>query len=144
MPAQPQTFGLTMLEAAVRNTNPLAEIWQTERGQLPGLSAMSAQRVSKCKARLSVTGFSLEDFRQAVRLASGNAFLNGDNSRNWKATFDWFIANDTNYRKVLEGQYQGGNGNGNTAKHESYEERRSRQNREVIDRVIARRDSSVG
>lgn len=32
-------------------------------------------------------------------------FLRGDNSRGWKATFDWLFANDKNWVKVAEGNY---------------------------------------
>ena len=31
----------------------------------------------------------------------------------WRANFDWFVENDLNVVKVLEGKYDNNNGNGN-------------------------------
>jgi hypothetical protein len=31
--------------------------------------------------------------------------LAGEGARGWRASFDWFIANDTNVRKVIESVY---------------------------------------
>ena len=32
-------------------------------------------------------------------------FLKGENKRNWVANFDWVFANEQNWVKVLEGNY---------------------------------------
>lgn len=47
----------------------------------------------------------LEMFERIFRIAADNDFLVGNNNHNWKANFDWFIENDKNYVKVLEGRY---------------------------------------
>lgn len=47
----------------------------------------------------------IEQWRQLFELVEGTPFLKGKNDRGWKATFDWLITNDSNYTKVLEGQY---------------------------------------
>ena len=47
----------------------------------------------------------LEEFRAAVRCAVATPFLAGDGNRGWQASFDWLIANRTNARKVLAGEY---------------------------------------
>jgi hypothetical protein len=52
----------------------------------------------------------LEDFREAVRRAAATPFLCGAGPAGWRANFDWIIANDTNYLKVLEGRYDSGEG----------------------------------
>lgn len=89
----------------------LLKIWQDEHGPLPGVMVFSDNRVGKCRARLNAHAgkvFSfLEEFRRAVNKAAHNVFLCGGGRTGWKATFDWFIENDRNYAKVLEGNYDG-------------------------------------
>lgn len=45
-----------------------------------------------------------DDFERAFRAAADTPFLNGSNSRGWRADFDWII-NPDNIIKVLEGKY---------------------------------------
>ena len=47
----------------------------------------------------------LADFAAAVSQAQLIPFLYGRNDRQWRATLDWFIANDENVYRVLEGKY---------------------------------------
>jgi len=86
----------------------LAEIWEQERGALPALRAMTPERVARCRARLAhardARAF-LVEFCEAVRRAASTPFLCGAGPAGWRANFDWFIANGTNYCKVLEGRY---------------------------------------
>lgn len=87
--------------------HPLSEIWKEEHGQLPAITSMSPERLSKCKARMNQAEnpeLFLADFRNAVRRANASSFLRGD-SGGWKASFDWFVENGRNYRKVIEGNY---------------------------------------
>ncbi len=83
----------------------LLEIYEQERGALPPSRGWTQQRAGKCRARLGQRGFALEDFRAAVRRAGQTPFLCGGGERGWRASFDWLIANDTNFVKVLEGRY---------------------------------------
>ncbi len=89
----------------------LAEIWEQERGALPALRAMTSERMARCRARLAhardARAF-LGEFREAVRRAAATPFLCGAGPAGWRANFDWFIANGTNYLKVLEGRYDAG------------------------------------
>ncbi len=89
----------------------LLEIWQEEHGPLPAIRFFSHERERKCRARLSShaeqPGEFLTDFRAAVSKAVRIPFLRGEGERGWKADFDWFVANDTNYLRVLEGKYDG-------------------------------------
>jgi hypothetical protein len=98
----------------------LAEIWEQERGSLPELRAMTPERLVRCRERLrnaasgdghdsSRTEF-LRDFREAVRRAAATPFLCGAGPAGWRANFDWIIANDTKYVKILEGRYDSGEG----------------------------------
>ena len=41
-----------------------------------------------------------------MNIIAKTPFLKGVNKRGWKVDFDWLIANDTNYVKVLEGKYK--------------------------------------
>lgn len=81
----------------------LFEIYEQERGPLPAVREMTPERLSKCRKRLLSHAKSQErflaDFRAAVRKASQIAW------RQWRPSFDWFIGNDTNIAKVLEGNY---------------------------------------
>lgn len=59
----------------------------------------------------------LADFASAVKKAQQTPFLRGEGSRGWRASFDWFVANQVNIYAVLEGKYDGPaavptNGNG--------------------------------
>jgi hypothetical protein len=87
----------------------LLELWERWHGDLPGLRAFSPERRRKAQARLqahaATLGQFLEDFGQAVRKAASTPFLLGENDRGWRATFDWLLANNTNYLAVLEGKY---------------------------------------
>jgi hypothetical protein len=81
----------------------LLAIYDQKRGSLPGVRELSPQRLSKCRQRLLnhkvETQKYLADFEQSVEHASRIGWPT------WTPTFDWFIVNDTNYLKVLEGNY---------------------------------------
>jgi hypothetical protein len=47
----------------------------------------------------------IDQFTRAVVKAQETPFLRGEGPKGWKADFDWFIANDRNVVKVLEGKY---------------------------------------
>jgi hypothetical protein len=82
----------------------LLEIYERERGELPAAGVLTAERRRRC-ARWLAGGFTAEEFRAAVRRAAATPFLAGEGNRGWQASFDWLIANRSNARKVLEGEY---------------------------------------
>ena len=82
----------------------LLEIYKAERGELRVAGTMTPERRHRCERWLAA-GFTPEQFRAAVRCAAATPFLTGDGSRGWQASFDWLIANRSNARKVLEGEY---------------------------------------
>jgi hypothetical protein len=82
----------------------LLEIYEEERGELPPAGALTAERRRNCE-RWPAKGFTLEEFREAVRRAATTPFLMGDNPRGWQASFDWLIARRINMLKVLCGDY---------------------------------------
>jgi hypothetical protein len=82
----------------------LREIYEGERGELPAAGALTPERRRRC-AHWLAAGFTPEEFRAAVRHAAATPFLAGAGDRGWQASFDWLIANRSNVRKVLEGEY---------------------------------------
>jgi hypothetical protein len=82
----------------------LLVIYERERGNLPATMALTPERRKQCALRARA-GLRSEEFAAAVRCAAATPFLAGEGARGWRANFDWFIANDTNVRKVLEGLY---------------------------------------
>jgi hypothetical protein len=98
-------------------------IWQEERGPLAELRALSPERVARCRERISHASLKgksiaqfLADFREAVARAAVTPFLRGEGPTGWCANFDWLVADDTNYLKVLEGRYDAGSGSSSNAK----------------------------
>jgi hypothetical protein len=85
--------------------HPFFDIWNLNRGKLPEAKTLTKSRLDKCRAR--AREISEDVFRQAVCRAASAPFLLGLNDRGWKASFDWFIANDKNCAKVIEGNYDG-------------------------------------
>jgi hypothetical protein len=96
----------------------LLEIFQTKNNRLPQVKALTAGRLAKCRTRINRAEHDgrleqyLKDFESAVQIAQLTPFLRGENERKWRASFDWFVENDENVLRVLEGRY----GNPETSK----------------------------
>lgn len=101
----------------------LLDIFRQQNRSLPEVKALTSERVRKCRSRIdqAVRDGCLEqylaDFTAAVKKAQQTPFLRGEGARGWRASFDWFIANQMNIYAVLEGKYDGPaavptNGNG--------------------------------
>jgi hypothetical protein len=78
----------------------VVDLWNSF-SQLPKVKALTDSRKKKIKSRLSEPAF---DYQKAIPMILESDFLLG-RTGNWKASFDWFIENETNYLKVLEGNY---------------------------------------
>jgi len=91
----------------------LLEIYQQHNQALPGVRALTAERLRKCRSRIdqAVRDECLEqylaDFAEAVKKAQSTPFLRGEGARGWRASFDWFVTNHRNVYAVLEGKYDG-------------------------------------
>ena len=91
----------------------LLEIYQQNNQALPEVKALTAERLRKCRSRINqaVRDGCLErylaDFIAAVQKAQSTPFLRGEGARGWRASFDWFVANQVNVYAVLEGKYDG-------------------------------------
>jgi hypothetical protein len=51
----------------------------------------------------------MQTFETAFAKLEASDFCKGQNDRQWRASFDWIIVNDTNIIKVLEGKYDNKN-----------------------------------
>jgi len=110
-------------ERVAATAETLLQIYNDENRRLPQVVALSDERKRKCRTRISralsegrLEAY-LENFRQAVARAQLSDFLSGGGEKGWKASFDWFIANDTNVLKVLEGKYDNANTRRNRESH---------------------------
>jgi hypothetical protein len=84
----------------------LVEIYKTANKKLPQVLEFGSERRDKCRRRLARGPKKFFDqFTRAVIKAQETPFLCGEGDRGWKADFDWFIANDRNVIRVLEGRY---------------------------------------
>lgn len=64
------------------------------------------ERRKQCRTRLAKNpGKFIDQFTRAVKKAQETPFLRGEGSKGWRADFDWFISNDRNVVKVLEGKH---------------------------------------
>ncbi len=78
---------------------------------LPQVQVLNKSRKSVINGRLNEYG--LNKITEVFRLAGKSNFLNGVNSKNWNATFDW-ILKPINFAKILEGNFKNKNNGGNT------------------------------
>lgn len=90
--------------------------WNEHRGK-PKVAQLTKARREKLKARFAEPTFA-ERWQEAIdRIAKApaDAFCNGGNDRGWRLDLDFFIKNDTNYVRVLEGRYTKAPGSGASA-----------------------------
>lgn len=83
--------------------HPVAEYWNSF-SVLPSIRKLNPSRARKLKLRMQDPDFAANWEAVICRIAK-TPFLLGHNDQGWKASFDWLIANDANYLKVLEGKY---------------------------------------
>jgi len=104
----------------------LIDIFTQHNRALPEVKALTAERLKRCRLRINQAVRDgcleqyLEDFTAAVKKAQQTPFLCGGGARGWRASFDWFIANNVNIYGVIEGKYDGpavGSNNGNGGGH---------------------------
>ena len=69
--------------------------------KIPSVLRMTPKRKEHLGVRLKDKAF---DFDAICKKVLASPFLRGETSE-WVVTFDWVIANDSNYIKVLEGKY---------------------------------------
>lgn len=83
-------------------------MWNDICTDYPKLIKLSDTRKNKIRNRIKEMGGEEKAepiLRQIFTNLQNSAFLKGDNKRGWRATFDWVFANDENWVKVLENNY---------------------------------------
>ena len=116
----------------------LYDFFVNNNKRLPSVKAFTTERQKHCRARcatFNATGDPDKAFAEwcnAITIAQDTPFLRGEGEQGWKATFDWFIRNGTNYVKVLEGKYVDANENQPDAA-ERYEMRMKAEREEAND-----------
>lgn len=89
----------------------MAELWNEKCGSagLPRVAKMNDSRRAKAKVRIAEFGRDMDSqlatLNAVIAGITGSQFLRGGNGHGWTATFDWLLANATNWRKVIEGNY---------------------------------------
>lgn len=70
--------------------------------KLSPLKTISPSRRRKFDTRIREPAF---DFLKILESIKTSSHLKGENNRGWRADFNWILENDTNYLKILEGNY---------------------------------------
>ena len=94
-----------IVQSVANAPDPLAALWNQNRGKLSGILSCKGNRLKHAKARWKENPsecFWLE----VIKKICDSSFCNGENDRGWKADFDFLIKPDT-ATKVLEGKYSG-------------------------------------
>lgn len=73
---------------------------------MPRVVSISGKREGNVRARIREYG--IDKVYEMITKASRSDFLNGKNSRGWRADFSWLFL-PSNFQKVLEGNYDNGN-----------------------------------
>lgn len=93
----------------VQTLRAVVDLYNATCVSFPKVTALSADRQKHIAARLKQYG--VEKIKVVFQKAEASSFLKGENNRKWKANFDWLI-NETNFAKVLDGNYDDKRGNG--------------------------------
>jgi hypothetical protein len=83
---------------------PFVDIWNifATTYKLSRLKDINETRRRKFSSRIREPSF---DFLKILEGIKTSPHLKGENDRGWKADFNWILENDTNYLKILEGNY---------------------------------------
>lgn len=105
-PISPQNGGIEPAEEESHKGsiyNQIQAMYNKTCVSYPKCKVLSAARRRAINARMN-SGYTLEAFQELFRKAEESPFLKGKNKNNWRASFDWLIA-DSNMAKVLDGNY---------------------------------------
>ena len=79
----------------------LVRFWNENKGGLPEIKTFTKTRKAKLTTRLKENPNFLADLKSALIKARASKFL-----LSWRPSVDWFMENDNNIVKVLEGKYE--------------------------------------
>ena len=84
---------------------------------------MTIGKASLPKIRALGQQYTIDEIREVFERANRSQFLQGNNDRSWKATFDWIITPE-NFEKIMDGRYDNSVSQTNTYhqyKHSNYD-----------------------
>ena len=93
----------------------IRDLWNETCKGFNNVHTLSKSRKAKISVRVTEMGGvekAMETIEKLFRKVNESKFLNGDNDRSWKASFDWLFENDKNWVKVMEGNYDNREPNG--------------------------------
>ena len=93
----------------------IRDLWNETCKGFNNVHTLSKSRKAKICVRVTEMGGvekAMQTIEKLFRKVSESKFLNGDNDRSWKASFDWLFENDKNWVKVMEGNYDNREPNG--------------------------------
>jgi hypothetical protein len=82
----------------------LFSTYWNSKSRLTKCFKMTRKRLGKLNTRMSEKVFA-DNWQQIIDKANDSDFLTGQNDRSWTITIGWVLDNDSNYIKVLEGNY---------------------------------------
>lgn len=83
----------------------IQDTWNSVCDKLPRLDKFTARRKQKTRTCLKGASATQTDMIKVIRLVATSAFLKGEKSHDWRATYDWVIKSPDNFTKIIEGQY---------------------------------------
>ena len=87
-----------------KGSSTYVELFQTSwnaQPRLPRINKMTKGRIRKLQLRRKDEEFCAE-WEAAIAALARTPFYTGENDSGWRATVDWFLKNDENWRKPLE------------------------------------------
>ena len=81
------------------------ELFNSTCPSLPKISKLADARKKKVSRRLTEMENDVEKLKTVFEKAEKSDFMRGDNKNGWRATFDWIFENETNWVKIIEGNY---------------------------------------
>lgn len=107
---QPSPVGAKILSR--KNCQQVTDFWNStidsSGSTLPKVQSLSDARCDKIRIRwgeFARLGDPVEVCRDLFKKAARSKFLQGDNGKGWKASFDWLMTNGKNWVKVIEGNF---------------------------------------
>jgi len=85
--------------------NSIVDLYHEKCPSLPKIIRMTKTRREKVNSRFQEMGKDFDKMAALFQKIESTPFLKGENKRNWVANFDWVFANEQNWVKVLEGNY---------------------------------------
>lgn len=80
--------------------------WNSLPSPVAQIRGLTESRKDKVRTRIKNLSLLLIDILKAIKNIDESSFCKGCNEKGWVITFDWLFKNDTNFNKVLEGNYK--------------------------------------